>query len=177
MRGRPPKGFRIPTDRETALAFGEPVAVLRDAPAEWVVTVGRQGVNGFVYRIDVGYHLPGGEPVATVSTVRSSPEYPQLPQHLDPTEELHTFLANSDRPAEAVGRVPYLSRDARLGPLRIPVHVHHRQDCFGTRLPRFPHETGCIVVAGLTAHWPVLSALVLREPADFPDTHLLDRQP
>ncbi|MFF2353815.1 hypothetical protein ACFVVL_29020 [Kitasatospora sp. NPDC058115] len=162
-----PKDFHFPTDRETALAFGEPVAVLRDAPADWPVAMGRHSFNDFFYQIDVGYHLPDGEPVGTVSTVL---------QLAEPTNELLNFMVNSGRSAEGVtDQLPYLGRDISLDSLLVPVHAHHHQDCFSAHLPRLPHETGCIVVTGVSAYWSTLSALVLRAPADFPDTHLHSR--
>ncbi|MEV6978134.1 hypothetical protein [Kitasatospora sp. NPDC093806] len=175
FRSDPPPGFRIPTDRETALAFGEEVAVLRDAPADWGVTMGRQSSNGFVCQIDVDYHLSDGESVATVSTYRPPPG-PVRPQLLDAEQELWNFLANSGRSTEPFAGTPYLSRELRLGSLDLPVHVHEREDCFSAWLPRLPHETGCIVLAGVSAYWPMLAALVLRAPADFPDTHFHNRR-
>ncbi|GAA1389717.1 hypothetical protein GCM10009639_17690 [Kitasatospora putterlickiae] len=144
------------------------MAVLRDAPADWPLAMGRQGTDGDLLQIDLGYHLPDNEPVATVSTSR---------QLVDPVTALWNFLANSGRGTDGLGDLPHLGRDIRLDSLLIPVHVHHHQDCFTARLPRLPHDTGCVTVTGLTAYWPVLSALVMREPADFPDSHLHSRQP
>ncbi|MFE6867879.1 hypothetical protein ACFVFS_15085 [Kitasatospora sp. NPDC057692] len=157
----------MPTDRETALAFGEPVAVLRDAPADWPLAMGRHGSDEGLLQVELTYHLPDNEPVAAVSTSR---------QLIDPVTALWNFLANSERRTDGLtADPPHLGRDIRLDSLLIPVHVHHHLDCFTARLPRLPHDTGCVVVTGLTAYWPVLSALVMREPADFPDSHLHSR--
>ncbi|MEU1504281.1 hypothetical protein [Kitasatospora sp. NPDC005748] len=163
---RRPPGIRTP-DRETAEEFGEPVAVLRDAPAGWLTLLGRQSSDGFLHCLDVGYHR-GTDLMATVQTSRPLPESHRVRPFSTPESELWVFLANS-------GRISHGTFPEDLGPVRHEVVL--RLDGLATRVAGYrshgctsaslPCGAGHLVVTAPDAHWEAVADLVLRRAGDF----------
>ncbi|MFJ2780147.1 MULTISPECIES: hypothetical protein [unclassified Kitasatospora] len=168
FRSTGPRDFRIPSSREVAEDFGEPIAVLRQPPGEWFTLLGRQNSNGFLCHLDVNYHV-NKDLVAIVQTSRPVPESHRVKSLTTPETQLQVFLANSDR----LGPGPYRGRvitpdsrrtEVRLDGVAVAVDAYSAEGCTSARLP---HGAGYLIVTAPDEHWALASDLALRPPAAF----------
>ncbi|MGV9269821.1 hypothetical protein ACWDRR_34805 [Kitasatospora sp. NPDC003701] len=162
---RPPEP-RSP-DREAVEEFGEPVAVLRDAPPGWFTLLGQQRSDRFLHCLDVNYH-GGTELVAIVQTSRPLPEGHRVKPLSTPASELWVFLANAERIPRGIfpEDLAPVRRDVvvRVDGVAVRVDGHGSHGCTSAALPR---GTGQVVVTAPDAHWAVAADLVLRRSAGF----------
>ncbi|MFG3053672.1 hypothetical protein ACGFZP_22350 [Kitasatospora sp. NPDC048239] len=167
FRSNGPSGFRIPTPRELAEEYGEPVAEVRDTPAHWLTLFGQQRSDGFLRCLDLNYHADR-ELVAVVQTSRSGPESHHVRGSSTAEGELRVFLSNSGR------RDPDPFRDAFTpGHRRVDICVAGAvttvealtsDGCVGAQIPC---GSGFLTIATTDALWPVVADLVLRQPTDY----------
>ncbi|MGW2252980.1 hypothetical protein ACWCXH_22665 [Kitasatospora sp. NPDC001660] len=153
--------------REIAEEWGGPIAVVRNAPPEWRVTLGSGSSDGFLCHLDVNYHQDR-ELVAIVQSSRLVPASHRVRPVSTPESQLWTFLADSGRiePTSADFGMPtaYIGRDIHFNGLRFPVHVHQAHGCSSTLIPQLPDRERYIIVTAPDEHWATVTDLVLCPP-------------
>ncbi|MEV7930112.1 MULTISPECIES: hypothetical protein [unclassified Kitasatospora] len=171
FRSSEPRKFHIPTDRETAEEWGGRIAVLRDAPPEWFVLLGRMGSDGYLCHVDLNYHLKR-ELIAIVQTSRPVPDGFRVKSLTTPGSQLFNFLGNSGRidPRHHLGPLDPESISAgeiRLDGEPVPVEIHHSHGCRSALIPRLPGQEGYVIVTAPDEHWTSVLDLLLQPPSAF----------